>query len=125
DIRIGSPVCAIIPVDHLDPLRDRDGGNRNWSRMARAVRFAPPSTLPHEYAGAIFMAVALNRGRARQGRQALPGPVGLIGAGKVGTALAALLHARGVEVVAVSGRTLEDSRRMAISAGLSTRTALS
>jgi predicted short-subunit dehydrogenase-like oxidoreductase (DUF2520 family) len=49
----------------------------------------------------------------------------LIGAGKVGTALAALLHARGVEVVAVSGRTLEDSRRMAISAGLSTRTASS
>jgi predicted short-subunit dehydrogenase-like oxidoreductase (DUF2520 family) len=41
----------------------------------------------------------------------------------VGTALAALLHARGVEVIAVSGRTLEDSRRMAISAGLSTRTA--
>src|SRR5690348_1552587 len=75
--------------------------------------------------GAIFMAVAFNRGMARDGRQAMPGPVGLIGAGKVGTALAALLHARGVDVVAVAGRTLHDSRRMATSAGLSTHTAFS
>src|SRR4051812_2504836 len=96
--------------------------------MALTVRFAPPSTLPHAYAGAIFMTVA-NQGRlmnsrpAREGRRALPGPVGVIGAGKVGTALAALLHARGVDVVAVAGRSLHDSRRMATSAGLSTHTA--
>ncbi len=49
---------------------------------------------------------------------ALPGPVGFIGAGKVGTALAALLHARGVEVAGVSGRTLTDGRRMALAAHL-------
>ena len=95
-----------MSLDHLDPLRDRDGGQISPRMAPNAVCFAPPSTLPHENAGAIFMAVALNRGRVREGRQALPGPVGLIGAGKVGTALAALLHARGVEVVAVSGRTL-------------------
>ena len=59
----------------------------------------------------------------RQPPQSIPGPIGFIGAGKVGTALAALLHARGVRVVAVSGRTLDDSRRMAISAGLSSRVA--
>jgi predicted short-subunit dehydrogenase-like oxidoreductase (DUF2520 family) len=68
--------------------------------------------------------IALNKGfDARQARQSLPGPVGFIGAGRVGTALAALLHARGVRVVAVSGRTLDDSRRMALSAGLSSRVA--
>jgi len=45
---------------------------------------------------------------------------GFIGAGKVGTALASLLHARGVAVAGVSGRTLVDGRRMALSAGLAT-----
>lgn len=64
------------------------------------------------------MAATLERGRADLRKRALPGPVGFIGAGRVGTALAALLHARGAEVVAVSGRTIEDARRMALSAGL-------
>ncbi len=54
---------------------------------------------------------------------ALFGPVGFIGAGKVGTALAALLHAGGVDVQAVAGRTLESSRRMAQAAGLEPGTA--
>jgi predicted short-subunit dehydrogenase-like oxidoreductase (DUF2520 family) len=49
--------------------------------------------------------------------------VGFIGAGKVGTALAALLHARGVVVSGVSGRTLTDGRRMALSARLAPATA--
>jgi predicted short-subunit dehydrogenase-like oxidoreductase (DUF2520 family) len=64
------------------------------------------------------MAMTLDKplGLTRQG--VLPGPVGFIGAGKVGTALAALLHARGVALASVSGRTLADSRRMAASAGL-------
>jgi predicted short-subunit dehydrogenase-like oxidoreductase (DUF2520 family) len=70
------------------------------------------------------MAVAVNnRMVVPQEQRPLPGPVGFIGAGRVGTALAALLHARGVRVVAVSGRTLDDSRRMALSAGLSSRVA--
>jgi predicted short-subunit dehydrogenase-like oxidoreductase (DUF2520 family) len=46
-----------------------------------------------------------------------------VGAGRVGTALAALLHARGVTVSGVSGRTLVDARRMALSAGLGRSTA--
>ena len=49
--------------------------------------------------------------------------VGFVGAGRVGTALAALLHARGVTVSGVSGRTLVDARRMALSAGLGRSTA--
>src|SRR5438105_2655436 len=64
------------------------------------------------------MAVTLDIGRADLSRKSLPGPVGFIGAGKVGTALAALLHARGVEVVAVSGRKPADSRKMALAAHL-------
>ncbi|HKP54149.1 MAG TPA: DUF2520 domain-containing protein [Chloroflexia bacterium] len=52
------------------------------------------------------------------------GPIGFIGAGKVGTALASLLHARGVAVAGVSGRTLADGRRMALSAGLAASTAM-
>jgi predicted short-subunit dehydrogenase-like oxidoreductase (DUF2520 family) len=64
------------------------------------------------------MAVTLDFGRANLSRKSLPGPVGFIGAGKVGTALAALLHARGVDVVAISGRTPADSRKMALSAHL-------
>ncbi|MEA2574516.1 MAG: hypothetical protein QOH93_1814 [Chloroflexia bacterium] len=55
----------------------------------------------------------------------LPGPIGFIGAGKVGTALASLLHARGVDVRAVAGRTMTGSRRMAASAGLEPGTAAS
>ena len=55
----------------------------------------------------------------------MPGPVGFIGAGRVGTALASLLHARGVDVGGVSGRTLQDSRRMASGAHLDPETARS
>jgi predicted short-subunit dehydrogenase-like oxidoreductase (DUF2520 family) len=73
--------------------------------------------------GAIFMAVTLYRkSRARSpksDKKALPGPVGFIGAGKVGTALASLLHARGVDVIAVSGRTPQSSLGMALAASLS------
>jgi predicted short-subunit dehydrogenase-like oxidoreductase (DUF2520 family) len=52
-------------------------------------------------------------------KQNLPGPLGFIGAGKVGTALAALLHARGADIAAVAGRTPQSSRKMALGAGLS------
>ncbi|HST05129.1 MAG TPA: DUF2520 domain-containing protein [Chloroflexia bacterium] len=52
-------------------------------------------------------------------KQDLPGPLGFIGAGKVGTALAALLHARGADIAAVAGRTPQSSRTMALGAGLS------
>ena len=55
----------------------------------------------------------------------LPGPIGFIGAGKVGTALASLLHARGVEVRAVAGRTMTSSYRMAVAAHLEPGTATS
>src|SRR5215210_3163688 len=68
--------------------------------------------------GAIFMAATLDRSTRDIKQDRLPGPVGFIGAGKVGTALAALLNARGVDVVAVSGRTLRDGRKMALSAKL-------
>ena len=51
------------------------------------------------------------------------GPIGFIGAGRVGTSLAALLHAGGITVAGVSGRTLDDARRMAQSAGLPASTA--
>lgn len=51
------------------------------------------------------------------------GPVGFIGAGKVGTALAALLNARGVPITGVSGRTLTDGRRMASAAKLNSDSA--
>jgi predicted short-subunit dehydrogenase-like oxidoreductase (DUF2520 family) len=68
--------------------------------------------------GAIFMAVTLHRKSRRETHNALPGPVGFIGAGKVGTALASLLNARGVEVNAVSGRTAQASLRMALAANL-------
>jgi len=73
------------------------------------------------------MAVALSKeSQVRPGkrsRKPLPGPIGFIGAGKVGTALASLLHARGADVVAVSGRTLRSSLDMALSAGLDPKTA--
>ena len=58
------------------------------------------------------------------GAPPLPGPLGFIGSGKVGTALASLLHARGAEIVAVSGRTEESSRKMALAAGLDGTTAM-
>ena len=51
-------------------------------------------------------------------RLPISGSIGFIGAGKVGAALATLLHARGVDVVSVSGRTLDSGRRMALAAGL-------
>jgi predicted short-subunit dehydrogenase-like oxidoreductase (DUF2520 family) len=76
--------------------------------------------------GAIFMAVRLDKNDAahqkhgyRGYKQNLPGPLGFIGAGKVGTALAALLHARGADIAAVAGRTPQSSRHMALGAGLS------
>ncbi len=53
------------------------------------------------------------------------GPIGFIGAGKVGTALASLLHARGVNIRAVAGRSMSGSRRMATSARLEPGTATS
>jgi predicted short-subunit dehydrogenase-like oxidoreductase (DUF2520 family) len=53
----------------------------------------------------------------------LPGPIGFIGAGKVGTALATLLHARGADVVAVSGRTPHSSLDMALASGLDPKAA--
>lgn len=57
--------------------------------------------------------------------QKLPGPIGFIGAGKVGTALASLLHAQGVDVRSVSGRSMASSRRMARAARLEPSTASS
>jgi predicted short-subunit dehydrogenase-like oxidoreductase (DUF2520 family) len=69
------------------------------------------------------MAMVLDKLQQGTAQRALPGPIGFIGAGKVGTALAALLHARGVDVAAVSGRTLSAGRRMALSARLDPQTA--
>ena len=54
----------------------------------------------------------------------IPGPVGFIGMGKVGTALASLLHSRGVAVAGVSGREPASARHMAHEAGLDPATAL-
>ncbi|MEO6458632.1 MAG: DUF2520 domain-containing protein [Chloroflexia bacterium] len=71
------------------------------------------------------MAATLDIEQKNRRVKALPGPVGFIGAGRVGTALASLLHARGVEVAGVSGRTMQDSRRMASGAHLGSRTARS
>ena len=70
------------------------------------------------------MAAILDFGQAGSRSKVLPGPVGIIGAGKVGTALAALLHARGVDIAGVSGRTLDDTRRMAQAARLEASAAL-
>src|SRR5213593_5191030 len=69
------------------------------------------------------MAVMLNKRRTQAKSLTSVGPVGFIGAGKVGTALASLLNARGVDVAAVSGRTPADGRRMALSAHLDRETA--
>ena len=70
------------------------------------------------------MAVTLERKHRAASRpdrepaaRVLPGPVAFVGAGKVGTALAALLHERGVDV-AIAGRTTQASRRAARTAGL-------
>ena len=68
--------------------------------------------------GAIFMAVMLDKPQTQLAKKVVQGPVGFIGAGKVGTALASLLHGRGVDVRAVSGRKPADGRRMALGAGL-------
>ena len=57
--------------------------------------------------------------RKREYGQSLPGPLGFIGAGKVGTALAALLHHRGAQVAAVAGRAPQAGLNMALGAGLS------
>lgn len=64
------------------------------------------------------MVVTLEQKRSDIGERVAPVPIGFIGSGKVGTALAALLYARGVAVVAVSGRAPEDGREMAWAAGL-------
>lgn len=64
------------------------------------------------------MAATLRREQTTAKQGTLPGPVGFIGAGKVGTALATLLHRRGVDVVAVSGRDLAGSKSIARAAGL-------
>jgi len=75
------------------------------------------------------MVVAVARkSRTRSGKRAgrrLPGPIGFVGAGKVGTALASLLSARGADVVAVSGRTRRSSLDMALAAGLDPKAARS
>jgi len=70
------------------------------------------------------MAVTLERKHRAASRpgtapsaQTLPGPVAFVGAGKVGTALASLLHARGVDV-AIAGRSAAAGRRAARTAGL-------
>lgn len=75
--------------------------------------------------GAFLMSMALHKGQTHPRLEAPPGPIGFIGAGKVGTALASLLNARGVEIVGVSGRKFADSRRMAAAAGLGQGTASS
>ncbi len=86
----------------------------------------PPFVLP-ESMGAIFMAFTLHtKSRTRSHRtvkRVLPGPIGFIGAGKVGTALASLWHAQGADVAAVSGRTLRSGLDMARAAGLDPSTA--
>ena len=76
--------------------------------------------------GAIFLGSTLDSKERltidRQKRaygQSLPGPLGFIGAGKVGTALAALLHHRGAHVTGVAGRTPKAGLDMALGAGLS------
>jgi predicted short-subunit dehydrogenase-like oxidoreductase (DUF2520 family) len=76
--------------------------------------------------GAIFVGLTRdNRARVSTERRkreyghTLPGPLGFIGAGKVGTALAALLHHRGAYVAAVAGRTPQAGLNMALGAGLS------
>ncbi len=64
------------------------------------------------------MAMTINKPQIQQAQsaaqpeqKALTGPIGFIGAGKVGTALASLLHAGGVQVAAIAGRTQADGRR--------------
>jgi predicted short-subunit dehydrogenase-like oxidoreductase (DUF2520 family) len=83
-----------------------------------APRPAPP--LAPDPRGGFLMAIALEKLGLSESIEAARGigPVGFIGAGRVGTALASLLHARGVTVAGVSGRTLTDGRRMAGAAGL-------
>ncbi len=105
--------------DHLDLL-----AGLRWRTVKKsysALRCLPPSMLAKSM-GAIFMAVTLNRKSKprlhKLTKPNLPASIGFIGAGKVGTALAALLNARGVDVIAVSGRTPQSSINMALSANL-------
>jgi predicted short-subunit dehydrogenase-like oxidoreductase (DUF2520 family) len=84
------------------------------------------------FTGSFFVASVLDNKRRltieRRKRgygQPLPGPIGFIGAGKVGTALAALLHHRGAVVSAVAGRSPKAGREMALGAGLSASVAQS
>jgi predicted short-subunit dehydrogenase-like oxidoreductase (DUF2520 family) len=60
---------------------------------------------------------AASRPEREPNAQTLPGPVAFVGAGKVGTALASLLHERGVDV-AIAGRTAQSGKRAARTAGL-------
>lgn len=94
-------------------------GWRIEKRLMRGVGRAcrvPPSALCAS--GAFYMAATLDIGRKNVRIKGLPGPVGFIGAGRVGTALASLLHTRGVEIAGVSGRDRQRSRRMALDAHL-------
>lgn len=109
-------------------------------RCAR-VAFVPHAPVLMLLAWGIFMAVMIDDMQQTGSRRQQPddepstsptaststpiGPIGFIGAGKVGTALAALLHARGVNVRAVAGRSMSSSRRMAMSARLEPGTATS
>lgn len=97
-------------------MRDRDGGQMAHSLCAY---LDSALKLPRQRLGAFYMVGAVSEKRGSARISALPGPVGFIGAGKVGTALASLLYARGVEIAGVSGRSLESGRRMARLAGLS------
>jgi predicted short-subunit dehydrogenase-like oxidoreductase (DUF2520 family) len=105
-----------MELDHLDPAWDWDGG---LVRDICAVLAMPAAFRPRCRAHrGFFMTATLDRERDKMRTGALPGPVGFIGAGRVGTALSALLHARGIGIAGVSGRTPRDARRMASEAGL-------
>ncbi len=97
----------------MDPARDGTemADNARWY-VCSLGEVSAFEACPVRSARAIFMGVTSNT------QQAPLGPVGFIGAGKVGTALAALLHERGVPIGGVSGRTLADGRRMALAARL-------
>src|SRR4051812_3358829 len=71
------------------------------------------------------MAVVLPKRPPDRAGTVLPGPLGFIGTGKVGTALGSLLRAKGVQIAGVSGRDITGARRMALAAGLPRDAAMS
>src|SRR3954447_10458024 len=71
------------------------------------------------------MAVVLPKRPPDRVGTVLPGPLGFIGTGKVGTALGSLLRAKGVQIAGVSGRDITGARRMALAAGLPRDAAMS